>query len=395
MQNSIKLYVAGLLLLPALLTAQEKKEEVYAEMLGHVYKPALVAASQENIKQLKLPEGFEISVFARDLNQPRIIKIADNGTVYVTRREDNDLMMLKDTNGDGKVDEKKQIWKKDQLHGIDVDGNKMYLITVNDVFSANIKGDGTIDEPKLIIEGLPEAGQHPNRTLAVGPDGKLYISVGSTCNACGETSDKNATIVQANKDGSDVKIFASGLRNTIGFDWHPETDELYGMDHGIDWLGDTEQKEELNKIVQDKKYGWPYVYADGRPNPADEPPNMTKEAWAAMSEEPVLMYTAHSAPMEMLFYEGDAFPAIYKNDAFLALHGSWNRKEPVGYKVVRISFENNKPVAFEDFITGFLIDNNKAQFGRVVGIAEHPDGSLYITDDANGVIYRARYTGSK
>ncbi len=371
--------------------AQVKKEAFFAKMEGHVFKPALIKATDENIAKLKLPEGFSITPFARDLKQPRIIKISDKGTVYVTRRGDHDLIMLKDTNGDGKADEQKQIWKKEQLHGIDIDGSRMYLITVNEVYVADIKSDGSITEPKVILKDFPGGGQHANRTLAVGPDGKLYISVGSTCNACDETNDENATMVVANTDGTGRKIFASGLRNTVGFDWHPETGEFYGMDHGIDWLGDETQKEELNKIEEGKKYGWPYVFADGKYNPQDEPNDMTYEEYAKSSEEPVLLYDAHSAPMEMLFYKGNMFPERYKNDVFLALHGSWNRKEPSGYKVVRLTFEDNKPVKFEDFLSGFLVNDNKGQFGRVVGLAVHPDGSLFITDDANGMIYRVTY----
>ncbi|MDQ3536335.1 MAG: PQQ-dependent sugar dehydrogenase, partial [Bacteroidota bacterium] len=373
-----------LFLLAFSVDAQIKKESSFAKMVGHVFKPALIEATDENISKLKLPKGFSVAPFAKDLNQPRIIKISNNGTVYVTRREDHDLIMLKDTNNDGKADEQKQIWQKEQLHGIDIDGDKMYLITVNDVYVADIKNDGTITEPRVILKDFPGGGQHANRTLGVGPDGKLYISVGSTCNACEETNDENATMVVANTDGTNRKIFASGLRNTIGFDWHPETKDFYGMDHGIDWLGDETQKEELNKIQEGKKYGWPYVFADGKFNPQDEPSDMTYEEYAKSSVEPVLLYDAHSAPMEMLFYEGNMFPKEYKNDAFIALHGSWNRKDPTGYKVVRVTFEDNKPARFKDFLSGFLVNDNKGQFGRVVGLAEHPDGSLFVTDDANG-----------
>ncbi len=372
--------------------SQRKKDASVTSIDGHIFQPTSVKATDKHVKSLKVPKGYKVEVFAKDLNKPRIIDIADDGTVYLTRKEDFDLMMLKDTNGDGKADVQKSIWKKDQLHGIDVDGNKIYLITVNKVYVANRKADGSIDEPKVIIEGLPEAGQHPNRTLAVGPDDKLYVSVGSTCNACGETSDKNGTLLRADKNGENLEIFAKGLRNTIGFDWHPVTGELYGMDHGIDWLGDEDQKEELNILVKDNNYGWPYIYADSKHNPADTPPNMTYEEYAAKSTEPVLLLTAHAAPMEMVFYKGNMFPEKDKNSAFLALHGSWNREKPVGYKVVRVRFEDGEAVAFEDFLSGFLVENEKSQFGRPVGIAEHIDGSLLITDDSGGMVYRVSYT---
>jgi glucose/arabinose dehydrogenase len=200
-------------------------------------------------------------------------------------------------------------------------------------------------------------------------------------------------MIQANLDGSDRKVYAKGLRNTIGFDWHPQTKDLYGMDHGIDWLGDESQREELNKIEKEGNYGWPYVYENGKPNLADTPPQgQTFEEYAKKTKFPEATYEAHSAPMAMKFYTGAQFPAQYKNSAFIALHGSWNRAEPSGYKVVRVKFENGKPAGFEDFLSGFLTDDNKGQFGRVVGIAQHTDGSLLVTDDNNGVVYRIAYT---
>jgi glucose/arabinose dehydrogenase len=199
-------------------------------------------------------------------------------------------------------------------------------------------------------------------------------------------------MIQAKLDGTDRKVYAKGLRNTIGFDWHPQTKELYGMDHGIDWLGDESQREELNKIEKDGNYGWPYVYENGKPNLADTPPQgQTFGEYAKKTKSPMLTYEAHSAPMGMKFYTGTQFPAEYKNSAFVALRGSWNRAEPAGYKVVRVKFENGKPVAFEDFLSGFLVENNKSQFGRVVGVAQHTDGSLLVTDDNNGVVYRVAY----
>ena len=229
------------------------------------------------------------------------------------------------------------------------------------------------------------------------PDGKLYISVGSTCNACSEANPENATILRVEPDGSSRQIFASGLRNTIGYGFEPATGELYGMDHGIDWLGDAAQPEELNHIVEGHKYGWPYVYADSRFNPQDDPPGkIPMSEWAAQSAEPVGLYTPHAAPMQLVFYTGSQFPHAYRGDAFVAMHGSWNRKPPSGYEVLRIHFENGRPVTFEPFVTGFLTttdDGGFGQLGRPVGLAMAADGSLLMADDSNGVIYRIGYEG--
>jgi glucose/arabinose dehydrogenase len=302
--------------------------------------------------------------------------------------------LLRDTNGDGKADEKKIVANIKAVHGITIHADKMYLVAVKEVYRADLNSDGTLGTPQQLINNLPDGGQHPNRTIGFGPDGFMYITVGSTCNACAEPNAENATILRANADGSGRTIFASGLRNTIGFDWHPQTKELYGLDHGIDWLGDEQQKEELNQIKQGAYYGWPYIYGDGNYNPHPRPMGDTTYAdILAKTTLPAFSYEAHAAPMGLVFYTGGTtgFPAEYQNDAFATLRGSWNRTQPSGYKVVRVHFENGKPVRIDDFVTGFLVDNNRAQFGRPVGIATMPDGSLLFTDDNNGVIYRVSY----
>ena len=372
---------------------QAKPTDVKIE--AHVYEPVQLKVTDDLISQLKLPDGFKIQKFADGLGKPRIMTVAEDGTVYVTRRDPGDVIMLRDTNGDGTADIKQIVAKKPDLHGIALRGNTMYLTTIREIYTADRLPDGRLGRLRQIISELPDGGQHPNRTIAFGPDGMLYITVGSTCNACDE-NDKNATILRANPDGRNPQIYASGLRNTIGFGWHPVTQQLYGMDHGIDWLGDNEQKEELNRIEEGKRYGWPYIYADGKYNPQDEPPNgITMAQWAEMSEEPVGLYTAHSAPMQMAFYTANQFPAEYKNDAFVAMRGSWNRKPPSGHEVVRVRFDDSgNPTAIEPFLTGFLVKMNNGDYGRFarpVGVAVAKDGSLLIGDNMNGVIYRISY----
>ena len=365
---------------------------VTASVQGYIFKPAKVDVTEERVKQLTLPQGFTIQKFAEGLGEPRMLAIRDDSTVYVTRRE-GDVMLLRDTNGDGKADMTKAVWQKDQVHGIALKGNQLYLVTVNEVFRADIKPDGTLKEPKQIMKDLPDGGQHPNRTIAFGPDGKLYISVGSTCNACHETRDENATLLVADADGKNRKIFAKGLRNTIGFDWHPVTGTLYGLDHGIDWLGDNEQQEELNKLEEGSNYGWPYIYGDGKYNPADAPPNgVPYETYAKQVTLPVMQLPAHCAPLDMIFYRGNQFPEAYRNDAIVTLRGSWNRSEPTGYKVIRIHFnEQGNPTEYTDLVSGFLVNDDQAQFSRVVGLASYPDGSVLVSDDTGGVIYRLSY----
>lgn len=387
--------VVCLVMLTMTADAQDSRKPIEVKIEGAIVKPAQREATDERVAGLTLPAGFTVTKFAEGLGKPRMIAAAADGTVYVTRRDTGDVVMLRDTDGNGRADVQKTVLRRDNVHGIALHGNRLYIVTVKEVLSAALGRDGTPGALTTLADNLPDGGQHPNRTLAFGPDGLLYVTVGSQCNACRETNKESATILQMRSDGSKRRIYARGLRNTIGFDWHPQTKELYGMDHGIDWLGDDEQQEELNKLVDGGDYGWPYIYGDGKYNPADQPENMTYEEYAAKSRTPELMYQAHSSPLGMVFYTGSQFPERYRNGAFITFHGSWNRTEPVGYKVVFLRFENGRPTAFEDFMTGFLIEGGKAQFGRVTGITQHPDGSLLITDDSGGVVYRVSYNDRK
>ena len=363
-----------------------------SQVEGYVYKPAIASATDEYVEQLKLPNGFSIHKFAENVGKPRILAVSSAGHVYASDREAGIVMMLQDTDGDGTADQKKTVANVKQAHGLAIYDGKMYIVAVKELYVSPINADGTLGTPQLLIDDLPDGGQHPNRTLAFGPDGMMYLSVGSTCNSCPETNPESATILQINPADYSRKVYASGLRNTIGFTWHPQTKEMWGMDHGIDWLGDNEQEEELNKIEQGKVYGWPYIYGDGNYNPGDRPKgDTTYQQYLNKTTLPVLGYQAHSAPMILTFYTGTQFPDEYKNDAFLALRGSWNRSSPVGYKIVRLHFENGQPVQFEDFLTGFLVNNNRTHFGRLVGVAVNTDGTLLVSDDTNGVIYRISY----
>ncbi|SDF75709.1 Raf kinase inhibitor-like protein, YbhB/YbcL family [Duganella sp. OV458] len=361
-----------------------------------IVKPAKVEATAERIAAIKAPPGFTVTAFATGLKNIRIIAVAADGTMYVSRRDQGDVLMFKDANQDGVADGPGvTVASRPGAHGLAIRDGKLYLATVKEVFVADIQRDGGLSPLKLIIGDLPDAGQHPNRTLAFGPDGMLYISAGSTCNVCNENNPENATMLRATPDGKQRTIFATGLRNTIGYDWHPRTGELWGMDHGIDFLGDDEQKEELNKLERGKQYGWPHVYGDGAIYPQSTPPgDISKQEWKAHSEPMVLGYTAHAAPMQMLFYRATAFPAEYQGDAFVTMRGSWNRSTPSGYEIVRVRFADGQPKSIEPFVTGFLTDGGKTHIARPVGLAVAADGSLLMADDANGVLYRIAYTGS-
>jgi len=381
-----------LALTPTLALAQQGDgTDVQANV--HTFKPTKVDATDERVQALKVPKGFQVRPLAQGLKNPRIIAVAPDGRIYVSRRDQGDVLLLEDADEDGALDaEPRTVFSRPGAHGLAISEGQLYIATATDVYRAPLRPDGTLGREERIINDLPDGGQHPNRTLAFGPDGMLYISVGSSCNACNETNPEHAALLRSSADGKSRSIFASGLRNTIGFAWDPQTGELWGMDHGIDYLGNDEQPEELNRIQKGKKYGWPHIWGKDGVNPQSTPPGqISKAQWAATSEAMVLGYTARAAPMQMMFYTGQQFPTEYRGNAFVTMRGSWNRKPASGYEVVRLRFDAGKPVAFEDFLTGFLVDNGQAHIARPVGLAMTKGGALLVGDDANGVIYRVSY----
>lgn len=393
---TLVLAVISFLALPAS-AAEERiiEPEVIQKIAGNTNEPTKLLPTLERVATLSLPPGFQIQWFAK-LEGPRMLAVAPNGDLYATRRHPrNDVVLLRDSDGDGLADIVRRVASIENVHGITIRDDKVYLAAVRKFYVADLLEEGGLGEPRLLYDDLPDAGQHPNRTVKFSPGGKLILSVGSTTNDAPEPNPESATLLELATDGSGRTIHARGLRNTIGFDWNPANGDLWGMDHGIDWLGDEVQKEELNYIYRGGHYGWPFVYEDRKPNLRQNPQEslgITREQFAAATEAPVLGLEAHSAPMEFLFYRGSQFPAEYRRSAFLALHGSWNREQPAGYKVVRIPFINGVPQAPVDFLTGFYLPDSNAQFGRPCGLAVAPDGALFLSDDGGGAIYRISYT---
>ena len=359
---------------------------------AHVTVTRPEPASDERLAALTLPAGFHIAKWAEGLGKPRVMAAAPNGDVYVSDRENGTISLLRGVEHGTLV---RQVATRKNVHGLAIHDGKLFYAATTETFAAPIRADGTLGPATRIADTLPDVGQHNDRTLAFGPDGWLYESVGSTCNECDEQNPESATIVRMRADGSGREVFASGLRNTIGFAFRPGTADLWGWDDGVDWLGDDAQREELNLIRQGAKYGWPYVLGDGQLNLYRDPPpgQGTVEQWDKDSVRPALTWTAHSSGMQIAFYQGAMFPAAYRGDAFVTLHGSWNRSPPSGYEVVRIHFEGGKATGIEPFVTGFLRKDAAgwARFARPMGLAVLPDGSLLIGEDQNGVIYRVTY----
>lgn len=392
--NTVAVVGAALIAVTASALSQQRAPARVAIQRVFTNAPAKAEWDASIIDRLWVPAGFRVSVLAKDLGTARMLAVGDDGTVYVTRRDSGDVLALRDDGTGNPVAPRTVVTDLPRAHGIAVHNGRMYLATIREVYVADIGADGTVGTPRAIVTGLPDGGQHPNRTVGVGPDGMLYVSVGSTCNQCIETNDEHATILQMTLDGSRRGAFARGLRNTVGFAWHPETRVLWGVDHGMDYKGNEIPPEELNEIQNGLHYGWPFCY-DKRlvdESYALDPPGSTKEEFCPRTVAPTLTFDAHAAPMQIAFYHGSSFPPEYRGDAFVALRGSWNRNPPVGYKVVRVEFRDGVPTRVSDFLTGFIASNGSQHFGRVAGLAIARDGALLVSDDANGVIYRVTST---
>jgi len=368
---------------------------------GNTFVTETRAYSDALMNQLILPPGFRINVFANNLGNARMIAVSDTGMIYVSRPAQSDIIMLTDANMDGQPDAPEFTVVASGIpfvHGLAIRDNQLYIAGEKAIYVAEMMDDGSLSTLQTVTENLPDGDQHTRRTLAFGPDGTLYVALGSSCNACIETNQENATIITVPLDGSGRTIFASGLRNSMGFDWHPQTSELWAMDHGTDWRGDDSPPEELNRIQSGSHYGWPFCYGirqvdEYLPYDLQAIRGFSNEEFCGSTVPPVLTYQAHSAPIDLMFYDGTQFPAEYTTDAFVTMRGSWNRFPATGYKVVRVHFENGQPVSFSDFVSGFLIENGTANFARPAGLAVAPDGSLLFTDDTNGIVYRVSYAG--
>lgn len=392
--------LAALAPLPAM--AQQPHETDRATV--HRDSPAQAQFSEAIARRLRLPPGFRVGVWASGLGHPRMIEVAGDGTVYVTRRDEGDVLALRDSDGDGRADQRGAFASNlPNVHGIALaDDDRLYLASSTTVW----RTPRTSVALETIVSGLPDGGQHGNRMVRIGPDRMLYVSVGSSCNDCAEQNQlERATMIRYTPDGRQREVIANGLRNTIGYDWHPATRELWGMDHGSDFRGDRTPPEELNRIQPGNNYGWPICFAERRVDEmTNAPPSrmalkpgvsepigtpISREDYCARTTPSVQTTQAHSAPMAMRFYTGSMFPAPYRNDAFVAMHGSWNRDDPSGYKVLRVRFsEDGEARGFDDFLTGFLDEHDHVAYGRPVGIAFANDGSMLVTDDLNGAIYR-------
>ena len=339
------------------------------------------------IARLKLPTGFRIDAYATGLDRPRLMALSPDGRLFVTEMGAGRVTILPDAGGaaDSHITYASGL---NQPHGIAFHGGYLYVAETNRVIRFHYRnGDNQGRAQEVVISGIPAGGRHFTRTISFGPDGRLYLSVGSSCNACIESNPQRAAISRYNADGTGRAIIATGLRNSVGHAWNPSTGQLWVTENGRDYLGDNVPPDEVNVIVDGGFYGWPYAYGNRVPDPEF---GSKAPAKVRSTIPPKIAIQAHSAPLGLAFYTGNMFPQEYRGNLFIAYHGSWNRTVPTGYKVVRFKIQNGNVVGGQkDFITGWYTGGSA--WGRPVGILVGRQGELYITDDSGGRVYIVTY----
>ena len=337
---------------------------------------------------LRVPPGFTIEVFAEGLDAPRFITFGPDGALTVAERDAGRIVALPDADGDGRADTIRPLATDlDQPHSLAYHEGAWYVGVPSGVVRlADEDGDGTAETQTAIIDGLPPRVGHTTRTVAFLPDGRMLLSVGSSCNVCTESDPRRAAIVvYDDATGANEQLFATGLRNAVGLALQPDSGALWVTNNGRDLMGDDVPPETVYRVNEGDHFGWPACHAGTIIDP-----EFGGEGACAGVVQPALTWQAHSAPLGLVFYDGDAFPEAYRGDLFIALHGSWNRPELVGYEVLRVPFDDGVPSGpAEVFATGWLADGRVS--GRPVGLAVGPDGALYLSDDRAGFIFRIAY----
>lgn len=330
---------------------------------------------------LSIPNGFSISIFAEGLKGPRVLAFDPTDKLLVSLPSVGTVVTLP---------EKKTVVSGLNLpHGIAFHDGKMYIAETDQVARYDYDAANQRATNKKKIVDLPGGGNHFSRTIGFGPDGKLYISIGSSCNVCIEKDARRAKILVANPDGSDLKEYASGLRNSVFFVWHPNQKTLWATDMGRDLIGDDIPPEEVNIVSEDKHYGWPYCYGKNVWDKTFDGSDNARE-FCKTIEPPHIEYQAHAAPLGLAFIPKQ-WGKEYEGDLLVAFHGSWNRTAPVGYKIVWFRLdEKGNYLSSEDFISGWFPGGAKANaaLGRPVDLLFDESGVFYISDDKAGVIYK-------
>jgi len=349
---------------------------------------SIVDADHLPIELIQLPEGFTIDLYAQDVENARSMALSPNGTLFVGSRKAGKVYALVDNNQDYKVDRVHVIARElNAPNGVAFRDGALYVAEVHRVLKFD-RIEENLEEPlppTVINDSFPNNQWHGWKFIRFGPDGKLYVPVGAPCNVCEVPNTLFASITRMEPDGSGLEIFARGIRNTVGFDWHPQTNELWFTDNGRDMLGDNLPPDELNRVQQaGAHFGFPYCHGK---DVAD--PKFGKKYSCDEFNAPAQELDPHVASLGMRFYTGDMFPGEYHNQIIIAEHGSWNRSKKIGYRLMLVRLKENQSVSYEIFAQGWK--QGEIAWGRPVDVQEMPDGSLLVSDDFAGAIYRISY----
>ncbi len=348
-------------------------------------------SGQQILPKLQLPDGFKADIFADQVPNARQLAIGKNGIIFAGSREAGNVYAIVDKNKDFKADTVYTIANDLRMpSGIAYQNGSLYVAAVSTIYrfddiENNLK---TPPAPTVITENYPSDGHHGWKFIAFGPDNKLYVPVGAPCNICKPDKKIFTTITRINPDGTNREIIAEGVRNTVGFDWHPATGDLWFTDNGRDWMGDNRPPDELNHLSEiGQHFGYPYKHGHDIWDPE------FGEKGKAIDQkftDPAQALDPHVAALGMIFYTGNMFPDAYHNQILIAEHGSWNRTEKIGYRITKVTLKNGKTTSYEPFIEGWL-QENESVWGRPVDLLQLPDGSVLISDDHSGIIYRISY----
>jgi glucose/arabinose dehydrogenase len=351
-----------------------------------------IEVPDDPMEYLSLPPGFKAEIYADNILNARAMALSPNGILYVGSRSAGNVYAVIDDNGNNRAD--RIITIADGLLmpvGVAWKDGDLYVSAVSKILRFDDIDNHleAVPEPVIITGDYPTNRAHGWKYIAFGPDGYLYVPVGAPCNICNRDEEIYSTITRIKPDGSDREIVAHGVRNTVGFDWHPETGELWFTDNGRDWMGDDLPPDELNRLeTVGQHFGYPFVHGN---NIIDPEYGVAGEVTGLDFTPPVQELGPHVAALGMLFYTGDMFPEEYKNQILIAEHGSWNRSSKIGYRVSLVRLDGNNATSYEPFADGWLQQPGEQVLGRPVDIIQMPDGSILVSDDHLNKIYRITY----
>ncbi|MBN2721843.1 MAG: sorbosone dehydrogenase family protein [Campylobacterales bacterium] len=360
-----------------------------AFFLAVFFSPIYADKLPDKLKTIKLPPGFHIDIYASDIKGARSLAIGQRGTIFVGSRSEGKVYAIQDTNGDFLADRHFVIASGlNSPNGVAFRDGALYVAEIGRILRFNAI-ESRLDNPPapvVVNDTFPKETHHGWKFIRFGPDGYLYVPVGAPCNICDPDDPRYASIMRMKPDGTGLEIFAKGIRNSVGFDWHPINHNLFFTDNGRDWMGNNAPPDELNMAPKKgMHFGFPYCHGN---NIID--PKFGRGKKCTDFTKPVKELGPHVAALGMRFYTGSQFPKKYKNQIFIAEHGSWNRVPPLGYRITLVSFDKNNFPSYSVFAEGWL--DGIISWGRPVDLMVMPDGSLLISDDKANVIYSIRYS---